>query len=91
MAALMECPSCGEVLAEVGDEDKGEGRGSYRVYDSVANLAEEAGQDRALQCLACTYFGPMERWVETQPAEPCGHPVGYVKSVRICGLCGEQL
>ena len=22
--------------------------------------------------------------------EPCTHPVGYIKSVRICGLCGEQ-
>lgn len=21
----------------------------------------------------------------------CTHPTGYIKSVRICGLCGEQL
>ncbi len=24
-------------------------------------------------------------------AERCVHPQGYIKSVRICGLCGEQL
>ena len=24
-------------------------------------------------------------------AERCVHPQGYIKSIRVCGLCGEQL
>ncbi len=24
-------------------------------------------------------------------AERCVHPQGYIKSVRVCGLCGEEL
>lgn len=24
-------------------------------------------------------------------AKPCTHPRGYIKSIRICGLCGEQI
>ncbi len=24
-------------------------------------------------------------------AEKCVHPQGYIKSIRICGLCGEQM
>jgi len=42
----------------------------------------------------------LDRWEEaifdTPPnqedsADKCTHPTGYIKSVRICGLCGEQL
>lgn len=28
---------------------------------------------------------------EIQPTKKCVHPKGYIKSVRICGFCGEQL
>ena len=60
MAALMTCPSCGEVLAELGDMDKGKNRNFYRVYDSVGNLLEDDGDHRVIECLACKYFCPLD-------------------------------
>jgi hypothetical protein len=62
MAAIMQCPSCGEFLAEEGDLDKGQNRNFYRVYDSVANLAEKQGAHRVLECFACKYIGDIEYW-----------------------------
>ena len=59
MAAIMKCPSC-EFLAEIGDMEKGRNRKPYRVYDSVANLIEEDGEKRVLECLACGYFAEID-------------------------------
>ena len=62
MAAILECHSCGEYLAEVGDLDKGYGRKAYRVYDSVGNLSEGNGEYRLIECLACNYIGHIENF-----------------------------
>ena len=32
-----------------------------------------------------------EQDVQADAESRCVHPQGYIKSVRICGLCGEQL
>ncbi len=29
--------------------------------------------------------------VEEGNAKPCVHPSEYIKSIRVCGLCGKQL
>jgi len=62
MAAIMQCPSCKEFLAEEGDMDKGKGRNFYRVYDSVGNLLNNKGKYRALYCLSCEYFDNIDHW-----------------------------
>ena len=62
MAARMQCPSCGEFLAEEGDIDKGRNGKFYRVYDSVANMKREAGERRLLKCLVCGHSSDIECW-----------------------------
>jgi len=32
-----------------------------------------------------------ENTVDGAGESRCSHPQGYIKSVRICGLCGEQM
>ena len=50
-----------------------------------------------LKCDQC-YYDPKFATTERDNRQPedsldkkCTHPRGYIKSVRICGLCGEQL
>jgi len=43
-------------------------------------------------CFCCRDCGVAAQPLNTVDAEKsCTHPNGYIKSVRICGLCGEQL
>jgi hypothetical protein len=36
-------------------------------------------------------FGVLSGRVVEMDAEKCVHPTGYIKSARVCGLCGEQV
>lgn len=54
MAAKIQCPECGKMLKEYGDEMK-DAQGCYRVYDSLPNSIEKQGEHRLLECLQCRY------------------------------------
>ncbi len=52
-------------------------RGFKAHAEHISSMAEEIAEN-------------LQSGVEAD-AERCVHPQGYIKSVRICGLCGEQL
>lgn len=49
------------------------------------------------KCEQCHYNPKFEdnkqenRQLKDSPDKECTHPRGYIKSVRVCGACGEQL
>ena len=59
MACKLNCPKCGKMLKEEGDEMK-RSEGEYRVYDSAGNSKQPNGKFRGLKCLACEQF--FENW-----------------------------
>jgi DNA-directed RNA polymerase subunit M/transcription elongation factor TFIIS len=55
MAAKLECPNCGAILKEEGDEMK-LARGEYRVYIHRSTLSGEEGEKRVIECMICGHF-----------------------------------
>lgn len=77
MACKMQCPNCGKMLKELGDDCK-VADGEYIVYDSLANSKNEARDSRIIECLCCGRSERIVRWQDFEfgliDLPPAGSP-----------------